>query len=357
MRFLFLTDSTDPGRSGVGDYTLQLAQQLQYLGLDARVECFGIEGSATRATLVDRVLSHRADWISHQFVPYSLSPRGFVGPHTLPWRQLRGTVGTHFMFHEIWIGGSQGASFRDRLIGSTQRRGIRKILPLLQPNRVHCSNPLYQAMLSRVGIQARVLPLFGSVPIASNPNDPYFFLIEGFAPLSSRDNWLVLAFFGNLYPCANLTAAISWLHSLSARQGKSLLVVSLGHSSAAHSTFEQLSSHHNASNIKFFIKGPIDTSSLSPWLQCADLAFSTTPYNIIQKSSSAVAFAEHGVPVVVVDPGTPIRSLPFTPSDLSPDYWLFGDPRLNPPNCLPPHRPPMARLPHVAAQLLADLAA
>ena len=78
MRILFLTDSIQHGASGVGDYTLHLAAQLNRMSVDALIEPIGTPGSPLRASLCERVHQHQADWVSVQFVPYAYAHRGLV---------------------------------------------------------------------------------------------------------------------------------------------------------------------------------------------------------------------------------------------------------------------------------------
>jgi hypothetical protein len=260
------------------------------------------------------------------------------------------------MFHEIWIGGYRGASLRERCVGWLQRRGVLQVLNVLKPDCVHCTNALYKNMLEHVGCPARLLPLFGGVPVVDSPSDPFPPFLALSYPQLQRDDLIVAALFGTIHPTANLQNALIWLDRYSRSQSKHLLVVSLGHSPSASSTFECIEACFPPGlSPSFVAKGAMDSSDLSGWLQHSDIALSTTPFNIIEKSSSAVTFAEHGVPVLVVDEGAPVRSVPYLQRDLAPDFWLFGDDRLSSPAGLPHHRPPRSRLPQVAAQFLSDL--
>jgi len=356
MKILFLADSIQPGESGVGDYALQICAKLQALNVDAVVDCLGAPNSLLRASLAERVSQAKPDWVSFQFVPYAYAHRGWVGRSTLPWDALRGRRGTHVMFHEIWIGAHQGASLRDRAMGGLQRRGIQKLICQLRPDKVHCSNRLYSAMLLRAGIPNRLLPLFGNIPVTMAALDPYEQVLAGLVPGLPRSGWLVAAHFGSIYSSEHLLLALRWLQECCLRQGKRLLVVSLGHSPTAEASFAGLARQLPADGRPcFLVKGRLEASALSPWLRCADCGLATTPFNIIEKSGSAVAFAEHGVPVIVMDPGADVRGVSIPRQDLAPEFWLFGDKRLEAPNGLPPRRDPQPRLDRVAKQFLEEL--
>ncbi len=356
MKILFLADSIKPGESGVGDYALELSASLSPYNVESVVECLGPPGSSLRSSLVARLNEFQPDWVSLQFVPYSYAERGLVGPDTLPWQQLRGRIGTHLMFHELWIGAHKGASLRDRAMGALQRRGIQNVVRELRPGVVHSTNRLYSAMLQRVGIQNNVLPLCGAIPVTSVGPDPYDELLASIHHGSRRSGWIVAAMFGSIYTSENLLPALQWLQDRCLRQGKRLLLVSLGKCPSAESTFQSLAAgFSDATKPHFFVKGRLNASALSSWIRCADCALATTPFNIIDKSSSAVSFVEHGVPVIVMDAGADVRGLAFPRQDLAPEFWLFGDKRLEDFHGVPPRREPQPRVVRVAKQFLVDL--
>jgi len=279
-----------------------------------------------------------------------------VGARTLPWHALRGRTGTHVMFHELWIGFYQDASLRARVIGALQRRGIQRLIRNLHPDRVHCGNPLYSAMLHQAGIANCLLPLFSNIPVCAHTCDPYEVLLATVNPSRSRSGWVVAALFGSIYPTVNLLAALHWLQDLCLRNGQRLLLVSLGYSSTAEATFAQLAQQLPAEGKPIFlVKGRLDSACLSSWIYSADCGLATTPFNIIQKSGSAIAFAEHGVPVIVMDAGADVKGVALPERDLAPEFWLFGEKRLAALNGLPPRRDPQPRLEGVAKQFLEDL--
>lgn len=356
MRLLIVLDTITAGVSGVADYALLLGQAIQSnSNVDVTFHPLGHKQSRERE-LLQRVQELKPDWVSFHFVPYAYATRGFVTGLTLPWSQLRGLIGTHIYFHELWIGAHQGASLRHRLSGLIQRRGIHQLMQNLQPTVVHTSNHLYSAMLHNDGIQSRVLPLFSTIPTIRNVSDPYLETLQSFSPGTSRDEWVVAIFFGAIYPCINLLPALQWLHKRCDQQRKRLLVVSLGHSPTAKKVFSHMSSQFPEENPPLFlVKGRMESKLLSLWLTNADCGLATTPYNIIAKSASAISLSEHGLPVLVVDPGAPVRCLPYHQPDLAPEFWLFGDRRLEGFPCLPPRRKQSPLITRVVHQFLDDL--
>jgi len=356
VKLLIVADSDKRGKSGVGDYALLLADALRSRGLTVIFHAFDIHAHLAKASLLEAVHKAEPDWVSFQFVPYAFAHRGLIGPRTLPWGQLRGRIGTHILFHEIWIGAHQGAKWRHRLVGFFQRRGIARALHLLKPDVVHCTNFLYSALLEKAAIANCVLPLFSAIPFCLDGFDPYCDLLARLAPGMDRSDWIVAGLFGSIYPSISLLPCIKWLQERGLSQSKRLLLVSFGNSPMAESTFAALDQHFSGSDRPLFhVAGRLDAPAVSSWIRSADCGIATTPFNIIDKSSSAVSFVEQGIPVIVTDLGDPVRGIASPKPDLTPEFWLFGDPRLEMMQSLPDCRPPQARLDRVVNQFLADL--
>ena len=356
MNLLIVSDTDQAGSSGVSDYALLLAESLRAREINVVFDKLGPSDSVSHSDFVERLRQAKPDWVSLHFVPYAYAHRGLVGKRTLPWRDLRGRLGTHILFHEIWIGAHRGAPWKQRATGLIQRLGIQQAMQELRPDVVHSTNSLYSAMLHRAGIPNKILPLFGAIPVISNGLDPYYRLFNSLVAGSKKSDWVVAAMFGSIYPSKNLLRALSWLNARCYSQSKHLLLVSLGNSPTASSTFEALAAGFSERRTPFFhTTGKLDISTLSSWILGADCGLSTTPFNIIEKSSSAVAFVEHGIPVIVMDPGAAIAGLPFQQLDLAPEFWLFGDKRLEELDLLPPRRKPIPRREFVVDKFLNDL--
>jgi hypothetical protein len=356
VNLFIAADSDQAGSSGVGDFALLLADSLRNRGINVTFVAIGSPDSFSPLSFVERLHHAQPDWVSLHFVPYAYAHRGLVGKWTLPWKDLRGRIGTHILFHEIWIGAYRGAPWRQRATGLIQRLGIQQAMHELRPDVVHCTNSLYSAMLHRAGIPNSILPLFGSVPIIRNGIDPYYNLLSGLVAGSKKTDWVVAAMFGTIHPTKKLQAALRWLNARCYSHAKHLLILSLGNCPSAVSTFEALSAQFCELSIPFFhATGRLDVTSLSSWILGADCGLATTPLNIIDKSSSAVAFVEHGVPVIVMDSGAAIAGIPFQQPDLAPQFWLFGDNRLDDMDFLPPRFCPLPRREFVVNQFLDDL--
>ena len=356
MRLLVLCDTDEFGRSGVGDFALSLSQQLEQRGIETTLLAIDPDPASRYRQLTETMRRVRPDWVSLHFVPYAFAKRGLVGRHTLPWAKIQGKVGTHILFHEIWIGAHQGANWRHRFAGALQKRGIQELLRELRPQVVHCTNTLYSSMLEREGIPNLTLPLFGSIEVSASRHDPYPSLLPSLLPGKDRSGWVVAALFGAIHSNGTLLPVVKWLNDRSTQCGKRLLVVSLGTASTAQAQFQEIASRFPKDSSPFFhVVGKLDAKDLSCWIRGADCGLATTPFNIIEKSSSAVAFAEHGIPVIVTDAGSPVRGIHYYQQDFSPEFWLFGDSRLQAFDCLPPRRDPKSKKDQVVQQFIEDL--
>lgn len=356
MKLALITDTDQPGQSGVGDYALLLAGKLESLGVTAKVFPLGGSGSSHQKELSARTSAFDPDWVSFQFVPYAYAHRGLVTRRTLPWKTLRGRKGTHFMFHEIWIGSHVGARLCDRAVGWLQRRGLQSVVRQVRPEVVHCSNWLYSTLLTNADIANQILPLFGNVPIVPRVVDPYHALIKTLSPESDRQDWHVAAFFGTIHSGANVVHVLRWLQKISQQLGRRLLVASLGRCPDAEQHFRTWSETlGETDSTRFVVKGEMPPHELSAWLGSADCGVSTTPYNIIEKSGSAVAFAEHGISVLVTDCGSPVRGVNRSLDDLAPRFRLAEASVLAKLQNLPQRQPAEGFIDGVAATFLKHL--
>jgi hypothetical protein len=211
-------------------------------------------------------------------------------------------------------------------------------------------------MLHKEGIPNSILSLFSTIPIACDLSDPYPSLLDSLCPGMTRDECVIVLFFGAIYPCKDLLPATQWLYERCSCHAKQLIVLSLGHSPSANDVFNYLRAQFPVDRSPFFVvKGKMNAASLSSWFSYADGGIATTPYNIVAKSASAASLAEHGLPVLVIDAGLPVRGLPNDFCDLAPDFWLFGDSRLENFPFLPPRRTHTPLIHRVVNQFVDDL--
>jgi len=206
VKILFLAGSLEPGKDGVGDYTRTLATECARLGHETFLLSFydpWINGSmrepaalrlGTMMPSSDRVkaareflTANRAEIVSLQFVSYSFHPAGLNVALPQILRVIIGQTRVQVMFHELWIGTQIGAPVQVKALGLCQRKIIQAMVKALAYRIVHTSCSVHVQLLARYGIDAKLLPLFGNVPVVSADSS-----------LARADNVLHLGMFGDL---------------------------------------------------------------------------------------------------------------------------------------------------------------
>jgi hypothetical protein len=205
------------------------------------------------------------------------------------------------MAHELWLGGGKNPPLRERLTGSLQRRGFRRLLRDLRPRLLTTTNPVYAAMLHRLGADPKILPLFGNVPV--DLLDPWIFLEPALARAGltpeTRSGWWIGLFFGALHPAWQPEPLLGTLRGASKKAGKRLLLVLAGRAGPAGEKIWQAMTASYAPEITFLHAGEQPAPVLSAWLRLADFGIAATPWHLIGKSGAAAAMLDHGLPVLV----------------------------------------------------------
>ena len=262
------------------------------------------------------------------------------------------------MFHETWIGVECGAPWKDRAIGALQRHCVLDAVRVLQPVATHTTNPAWRALLARHGVNAEILPLFGLVPIAQNPETPWLAAtlaaagIEITAP--ERDRWWILAIFGSLHPAWSPEPFLTYLRAAARAAGRKVAIVSVGRINAGIAQWDSMTAQDAGPDLLFCRLGEQSPERLSTLLQTADFGIATTPWSIIGKSATVSTMVDHGLPTLV------------TRDELRFPFAIEQEPQPSPllckmtaglPSVLPTlHRgQPASRLPEIARQLLEAL--
>jgi hypothetical protein len=309
LRILFICSSLEPGRDGVGDYTRCLACELSKQG--HLVRCLALndpgilaptediqEFDGARLTVLRLPRSERWDararrarwwidrfdptWISLQFVCFGFHPRGLCWPVAGRLRAIVGERPVQIMFHELWIGAEEKARWKDRLIGGIQRACAMRLYSRLNIRCTLTSNPAYAATLQGLGLAAKILPLFGSLPLPRTP------------AVSRRPALWSFLMFGALHPSWSPEPLFAHLRAL----GETVEIVHAGHIGHDGGRWARLTDEY-AGIFRFRQLGPLPPPGLMQAFGEADFGIATTPWEIIGKSGSAAAMLEHGLPVVV----------------------------------------------------------
>jgi hypothetical protein len=299
MRIAFVTSCLEPGRDGVGDYTTLLAAGCERRGhavtrialndarVNALVETPGLLRLPVSMTWVEREARARRwledfspDWVSLQFVAFGFHPRGLVArivPHVVA---LLSGWPVHIFLHELWLGEERGASWKHRILGCMQRRGVLTLLGALDIRVIHTSNSTYVQLLGRRGVLATRLPLFGSLPL---PTQEY-----------PRRDKLMLAFFGTLHPVWPAEPLFTHLRSLKRK-------IQLHHAGEIGGGAELWGNLERkwGQEFDFFTLKHLSPQAIADLFAGADFGVATTPWALVGKSASVAAMLDCGLPVIV----------------------------------------------------------
>jgi glycosyltransferase involved in cell wall biosynthesis len=318
MRLLFLCGSLDPGRDGVGDYVRTLAASCRERGVEVRAIALNDPAApaespasadelrlssslrwAARTTAVLRSIDAFApDWISLQFVPYAFDSRGLTTGLNRLLGSLPPAARRHLMFHETWITGRRGESWRRRIMGFLQHQSILSILAAFRPSVVHTTNLEYQRLLrpllNPLGLATSVLPVFSNIPLVAERGDAWLHSQLSTAGVPLDPTPLVAILFGTIYP--------EWdpapLLQVFQRANRRACFVSVGHLREGAGVWEAM--QHTAAGAHDFVRlGQLPPGEISKALAAADLGVSAMPLGILDKSGTAAAMLEHGLPVLV----------------------------------------------------------
>jgi hypothetical protein len=374
LRITFLTGSLEQGKDGVGDYTRLLAHECASRGVASQVIALAdryashpeSDSSATSletlrlgyrspwfarlASAGSRIRRWSPHWVSLQFVPYSFHRWGIATRLVNGMSELAGPAKLHAMLHEIWTGGS---SWPQRVIGASQRHCVLKLCRQAGAV-VHTSNETYQRILAEHAVNARVLPLFGSLPIADSDADAWLpaALVEaGFGDVTAnRQYWWLVAIFGTLHPVWQPEPLMQRLRAAAEASGKRVALISIGRLGPGEDLWRDMQRNY-AAQMPMLRLGEQPDTRISQLLNSVDFGIATSPYSLIGKSATIAAMLEHGVPVIVNREDGPAAS----PHDRDQNSYIRMDHRFEDRLAQARRGPRRRRLSEVADQFLADL--
>ena len=316
MRIAFVTSCLEPECDGVGDYTTLLAEECERRGhVVARLALNDSHVSAVidspgllrlPSTLPWPVRLERArqwleaftpDWASLQFVNYGFHPRGSAMGTAVRLRRLFAGWPVQVFLHELWIGEETAASWKHRLLGWWQRRGVLSLLRTLDTRVIHTSNATYVHRLARYGLTAKRLPLFGSLPLPTTAH-------------REKKDALTFALFGTLHPVWPAEPLFTQLRALQ----RPIDIVHAGNIGAGEALWSRLDSTYGAT-FRFRRLGRLPSQALADFFASADFGVATTPWAIIGKSASVAAMLDCGLPVIVNRDDVRYAGLPDEPAD------------------------------------------
>jgi len=384
MRVAIVCSGAEPGRDGVGDYSMRLASGLIACGnealviahrdtaLSAHVPSFDMRADVRVARfpasasddergqwLAAALADFSPDWVIFQFVCWGVADRGVLNP--VPAALMAALSGRRvaLYFHELWLGLDHGASLRHRWWGRRQRESILRFLSVLQPAVVLTSNPVYSAILQRFGWAAQVLPLLSNIPVCVGAASEVPQLLQqkcGGPPWGARHEVVMLAAFGTVLPAWNPEAALGWLRAEAQRRGRRVLFVSVGRASSQGEAWLARLARLGGPDLSFLLLGETSPKHVSGILQEADVGLPSTDWMLLGKSGAAAAMREHGLPMLVVRNEQRFRDLPGFSVSHSPSIVRFdagAPPDFD--SLVRTRQPARDTLPEAAGQLLTIL--
>jgi hypothetical protein len=328
MRIAFLCSGLEPGRDGIGDCTRALATACVSLGHETRLAAirdpfcpspasFAASAAEPRwpdifcheaqsRELRDWLQDFQPDWVSVQYTPFGFHRRGLGGRHGAVLRSLLPeTSRRHVFFHEIWLQPGRAGRLRHRALGWFQRRTVDAWAgSAWQPHVVHTQARLHQARLRARGLPAELLPLCSPFanPHASpaSARDQVAAWLRAAAPSSAPldKEALWIGHFGTFYregwSFADFAAKFTGLARV---VGRRVCFLALGRARAAAEVWEQ--AVRVVPHADFRVVGELPPDQVAVAMQACDAAMTSTPWDIIEKSSAAAAWRALGIPVLV----------------------------------------------------------
>ena len=320
---VFICPAQEPGRSGVGDYTLRLAQALREDGVrchtvslcetggrDARAE--GADAGESLRLLaaeswesrVQRLQHYIADvgpsLVSLQFVTYGYHPKGL--PFGLARRLVKACHGARFelMFHELWCGG-RGARLRDRVYGFLQRRMIRDMVRQLKPAVIHTHATPYLEALRGEGWNVLQLPLFSNIRMVEPwSREEFASWLANRSAIQDAAARTIFCLFGSLHPEWQPASLLPLLREHLELSGRKGLLLSIGRR-GGDGVWKFLEKQGDE-RLRCLDLGPLPEADISQCLHASEYGVATTPPDLIEKSGTAIAMFEHGLPVLASRP-------------------------------------------------------
>ncbi len=325
MRLVFFCSGLEPGRDGIGDYARTLAAACAAAGHETRL--VAVRDPFCGKTVVSKITDkeprfrdifrypaesralaawlreYQPDWASVQFTPFGFHRRGLGARRASDLRALLSPLTQrHFMLHEMWLQPGPDGLWRHRLLGRFQRRSVLAWLGSgWQPEVIHTQARLHLARLQACGIPAKLLPLCTAF------TSPSVTLAEARAALTSSlrapgglktpadPSAMWIGFFGTLHREGwNFPDYAAKLAAVSPRR---ICFVALGRSRTATEAWTEAA--RTVPQAEFRLLGELPADKVTLAMRACDAALTSTPWDIIEKSSSVAAWRAVGVPVLV----------------------------------------------------------
>ncbi|MBL63062.1 MAG: hypothetical protein CMI30_06580 [Opitutae bacterium] len=321
IKVCFVTGSLSAGKTGVGDYSLLLADACRGKGIDCstvglhdpdvddRIQESGSLRLSSKLPWRQRLHEAREwierfdpNWISLQFVPYAFHRRGLFRDFLRVFPQFTVDRRLQIMFHEIWIGEFPGAPWTQKVCGALQKRLVRKLLKRTRPEVINHSCAGSEVRLGKAGIKSTHLPIFGNIPLVQTRSKTRFLELLKKAGLKisseDRENWWILGFFGSIHQDWEVETSLAPILAAAKQLKKKVAVLSLGRLGKAVLKWKEITQFRET-EVSWAEIGELEAESMSNALLNLNYGLTSTPWDLVGKSGAIAAMVEHGIPVFV----------------------------------------------------------
>ena len=288
MEICFIVGPYQPGKCGISDFVSILSGELEKLGHSCEIKSIDPSTDSTFLTISQNL--PECDLLSIQFAPYSFSTKGLSGNNLKFFGERIKNHSVQIIFHEIWIGDFLGANRIHKFKGWRQKREIMGFLKRVDPLEIFSTNEASLHALSKAGVKAKYLYLFGNIPFCGND----------FSNPKPQTDFISVVLFGTIYENFPFPLALKRLEGISARALRKLKFHVVGRQREPNG-IKNLRILLEKNNIRFEETGELPASEVSHYLQIADLGISTTPFDCLGKSGTTAAMLEHGLHVIAYD--------------------------------------------------------
>ena len=324
MRIFFICSSLELGRNGVGDYTRRLGFELaaggnhigfcavndhgvnDYIDEEAErgdIRCFAARLPAAlswdeREKLLLSILDEfKPDWISVQFVPFGFHPKGLCFRWLRFQRVLSKKYCIHVMFHEIWVEWGMPVRFSSRCLGLIQLI-IFKVTHFYRSVSVATTHlDYYRTQLRRLKINAKLLPLFGNIPVVSlNRQKARADLLDSLG-VDKNVNWYLAGFFGAVLPTLSLNSFSEWLEAVR-KLNSNILILAVGkHDASGARNWQRIKRACDGLATAIYL-GELGEAMVSQYLSALDCGLTAYPVELSGKSGAVAAMLDHDLSVI-----------------------------------------------------------
>jgi hypothetical protein len=295
-KILIICGSAEPGKDGVGDYSLKLSNWLNNSGCRSEVLAFsdkyiseqlkeslltrvpaGLSLKERRKKLQEKIDQYNPDVLFLQYVPYAYHKKGMPLKFARAMGSIKTSAQWFIMIHEPYIGGKLTA--KGKFIQFAQQKSLKRLVKRTRPKRVFTSIKKYEKALAEINIVSSILPLFGNISFAEPTNSDSSEKVKGvyFGAPPKKENYHVF------------TEGL-----LNAAKNHSLELNLCGKTS--NSDFESYLQYSvRNENILLNSLGELPEKDLSELFSRMDFGIARIAPDLIGKSGSAISLLEHGV--------------------------------------------------------------